>query len=106
MENNTTSLTTTTNDLIGSYVIARCINAGVHAGTLQAINGKTVQLKNARRLWRWGNKKGTALSGVAHFGLGNDCKIDTMIESVIVFDVCELIKCTTESQNSISDYGN
>ena len=39
--------------LIGQKVIVRATAAGVHYGTLVSLDGDTVTLSNARRLWFW-----------------------------------------------------
>lgn len=48
------------------FVIVRCRNAGVHAGTLVSRENGVVTLHNSRRLWRWWSK--FTLSGLATEG--------------------------------------
>ena len=48
--------------MVGKYVIARCYAAGVHAGTVESVDGENVILSNSRRLWSWKAADGVALS--------------------------------------------
>lgn len=78
--------------LIGRYVIARCYSAGVHAGTVVAVDGENVVLKDSRRLWSWRAKDGVALSGVAQHGLNDKAsKLDVPNPEIYLTGVCELI---------------
>ena len=77
------------------HVIVRCRDAGVHYGQLEAFEGRTVWLRNARRLWSWKAKAGVALSGVAVNGIiMKDSKIDTLVDAIVVLDACEIIDAT------------
>lgn len=49
---------------IGMYCIARCYEAGVHAGEVVSVDGENVVLKDSRRLWQWKAADGIALSGL------------------------------------------
>lgn len=40
-------------DLIGKHVLVRTYSAGVHIGTLTAMDDKVVTLTDCRRIWRW-----------------------------------------------------
>ena len=98
--------TTTTNNhpMIGSYVIARCYNAGVHAGFVESVDGENVILRDSVRLWSWKAKGGVALSGVAQNGLTRDkSKLDTMNPLVYLTGVCELIPCSEKAKESIRE---
>lgn len=84
----------------GSYVVVRCTHAGVHAGVLVRLEGQTVELTEARRLWRWVTAGKDFLSGVATWGLAGDSKIGTPIH-VVLTEACEIIACTAEAEESI-----
>jgi hypothetical protein len=91
--------------LIGQYVIARCYSAGVHAGTVKAVDGENVILTDSRRLWSWQAKDGIALSGVAQHGIKDKgCKVDVVNPVLYLTGVCELIPATTVAQESINAY--
>lgn len=86
---------------IGKYVIARCYAAGVHAGTVESVDGENVILKDSRRLWSWKAKDGIALSGVAQHGIKSDSKVDELNPLIALTGVCELIPTTQEARESI-----
>jgi hypothetical protein len=89
---------------IGKYVIARCYSAGVHAGTVDSVDGETVLLKDSRRLWSWKAKDGVALSGVAQTGVQSGCKIDIANPEIYLTGVCELIPCSSVAKESIDGF--
>lgn len=90
-------------ELIGDYVIVRCRDAGVHAGTLMDYEGRNVILKNSRRLWYWVCAKNQhSLSGVAAVGLdAKKSKIPAAVNTLVLSDACEIISTTEAAQNSI-----
>jgi len=91
--------------LIGQYVIIRSTQSGCWAGTLAAMDGQTVTLTDARRLWRWWAAKGVSLSGVAAHGLRSDklreCRIAAPVTTAIVHEVCEVLATSDEARVSI-----
>jgi hypothetical protein len=91
--------------MIGKYCIARCYSAGVHAGTVEAIDGENVILSDSRRLWSWKANDGVALSGVAQSGLkSGSCKVDVVNPLIYLTGVCELIPVAVGVQESIHGY--
>lgn len=90
---------------IGKYVVVRSSPSGCWAGTLKSIDGGTVELTNARRLWRWWAAEGVSLSGVAVAGLYKkklgECRVAVPVENVIVREVCEVIAATDVARASI-----
>lgn len=97
-------MSTIAQSLIGSFVIARCYAAGVHAGVVTAVDGENAILENSRRLWAWHAADGIALSGVAQFGLSDDNKLDVVNPTIYLTGVCELIPCSEVSRESIMTY--
>jgi hypothetical protein len=92
--------------MIGKYVIVRCRDAGVHAGVLQAYNGRECGLSESRRLWFWKAANGAAfLSGVAVEGLHPDSKIGAPVK-IHLTENCEIIECTEKSAKSIKEAPN
>lgn len=87
--------------LIGKFVIARCYSAGVHAGTVQSVDGENVILTDSVRLWSWKAADGIALSGVAQHGLASGCKIDAANPVIYLTGVCELIPCSNKARETI-----
>lgn len=79
--------------LIGSRVIIRASDSGVHHGTLMAVDGTAVQLKDSRRLWEWfTGGTGISLSEVAISGIDPKAsKITARLPDLIVAGVCEIV---------------
>ena len=90
---------------VGRYCIVRCDDAGVHAGIVVAIEGRSIVLKESKRLWYWYVKKNSYLSSIAIHGLGNGCKISEEMENpILLTEDCEIIICTKEAEKSIREY--
>jgi hypothetical protein len=91
---------------IGKYVIVRSSPSGCWGGTLASINGNTVELTDARRLWRWWAAKGVSLSGVAAHGLHpdktNECRIAAPVSRALILEVCEVLEATDAAKDSIT----
>jgi len=91
-------------EMIGDYVIVRCRDAGVHAGTLVSYEGREVVLKNSRRLWYWKCANNQhSLSGVAEEGITQESKIPGMVRKIVLGDACEIISTSDKCQRSIQD---
>lgn len=92
--------------LIGKYVIVRSSPSGCWAGTLKSVDGKTVEMTDARRLWRWWAAEGVSLSGVAAAGLHpkklKECRIASAVTTAVVMEVCEILLATDAAKKSIT----
>ena len=93
----------TTKPMIGEYVIVRCRDAGVHAGTLVDYEGRTVYLKESRRLWYWVCAESQhSLSGVAQEGIvHSQSKIPPAVGTIVLADACEIIETSEKCRQSI-----
>ena len=89
--------------LVGKPVIVRSRDSGVHFGYLEYNEGRTVQLKNSRRMWRWWAAKQMTLSAVAEFGLNHDkdLRIQNVLDTIRILDACEIIPCSFVAVQSI-----
>lgn len=91
--------------MIGRKVIVRSNMSGCWYGTLVSLEGATVTLSDARRLWRWWAAEGVSLSGVAAAGLHpdhlTDCRIAAPVETAIIFDACEILSASEKAAASI-----
>lgn len=94
-----------TQEVTGDFVIVRCRNAGVHAGTLVHRDANVLELANSRRLWRWWSK--FTLSGLAMDG-PLESQLDKQVYACVlpkltltVSDVCEVIACTAKARDAI-----
>ena len=86
------------------YVIVRGLNAGVHAGELVKVNGTSVTLRNARRIWYWSGA--ASLSELAVYGAknGSSCKFGAKIATQeILGDACEIIHCQPAGEKMIRE---
>ena len=105
LESQDSPATETQSELIGKYVIVRCRDAGVHAGILERIEGRTVTLSKSRRLWYWvSGGKAHSLSGVAEYGLAEGSKIPPMVSRIELLEACEVISTTSKAANSIYEW--
>ena len=90
------------NKMIGKYVIVRCHDAGVHAGVLEAYEGREAVLTESRRLWYWspaGGKK--FLSGVAIAGLDGSSQVGATLPRIHLTETCEIIQCSDSAEKLI-----
>lgn len=86
--------------MLKKNVIVRANVAGVHAGTVESINGDTVVLVNARRLWRvYTRDKSGSISDVAANGLKENAEhsIGAALKRVCIinpsgFEISEMTK--------------
>ena len=93
------------NGMIGKYVIVRCRDAGVHAGTLLSHHNRECVLTNSRRLYYWKAANNSAtLSGVSQEGIESGCKIMQPIPLIHLTETCEIIECTDKSRLSIVNH--
>ena len=92
---------------LGKYCIVRSSQSGVHAGVLHAATHSgdglcTVNLGNARRLWKWKTNGGVSLSAVATSGIvASESKIEPAIDMHTICGVCEIIPCSNTAKESI-----
>jgi hypothetical protein len=89
--------------MVGKYVILRTFAAGVHAGELVSQSGDQAVLKNSRRLWKWVNIKGIALSGLSQYGINvTESKVDTIVPEIAITGVIETIPCQDVAKDTIN----
>lgn len=88
---------------IGKKCIIRTYASGVHFGELVSQSGRQVELKNARRLWRWDAAPyGISLSEVAKHGpVGSQSKVCCVVDEMSILDGLEVIPCTDEAAKVI-----
>ena len=81
---------------VGKKCIIRTYASGVHYGEIVAQNGRQIELKNARRLWRWDvAPHGVSLSELAvHGPVGARTKVCCVVDQMSILDGLEIIPCT------------
>jgi len=89
--------------VLGDYVIVRTYSAGVFAGYIHRRENKEVELKNARRLWKWSGA--ASLSQLAMEGVArpDDCKFPCIVKSVLLTEAIEVLPCTLTAIESIAE---
>jgi len=88
--------------MLGKYVLVRCRDAGVHAGVLEATEGRSCVLTEARRLWYWKVKgSGDFLNAIALAGVHKDSKLSAPVERIHLTENCEIIQCSAEAEKVI-----
>lgn len=89
------------NSNIGKKVIIRGDRSGVEFGELVSVDGQTVELKNARRIWYWDGA--ATLSQLAMEGTSKPdrCKFTVSVDSIAILDTIEIIPCTEKAIISI-----
>lgn len=89
-------------NLIGKTVMVRTYSAGVHFGELASMEGKLVELKNARRVWYWAGA--ATLSQLATEGTKrpSDCKFPCKVETILLTEAIEVIPMTERAIDSLA----
>lgn len=86
--------------MIGKFVIVRTLSAGVHVGILMRCNGTAVELKNARRLWRW--RGANSLHELSIRGAAKEwTRISEPVETILLTQAIEIIPCTEVAQKNL-----
>ena len=87
------------------YVIVRCRDAGVHAGYLVSQDGRTVQLRNSRRCWKFTVGGIGSCSELSQRGLIGESRIAQTVTGVAtLMDACEVLPTTSVARDSIEAY--
>ena len=87
---------------IGKKCIIRTYASGVHFGELVKQDGRQVELKNSRRLWKWHATDGISLSEVANTGIDNSkSKICAVLPAMTITDCLEIIPALDAAIQSI-----
>ncbi len=86
---------------INRYCVVRCDRAGVFAGTVTAIDGQTVEMKDCRKLWYWDGAASTIQLAETGPNKPNNCKFTITVSSLLLFGVIEILPCTLEAQKAI-----
>ena len=89
--------------VIGKYCVVRGAEFGVFAGTVEAVEGSRVLLRDARRLWYWDGA--ASISQIALEGVkeSRNCKFTVTVEQVLLSNVIEIIPCTAAAEADINE---
>lgn len=84
---------------IGRHVVVRTYSAGVHVGTLAAVEGHAVVLTNARRIWKWGGA--FTLSELATQGLNPELsRMSVAVAEILLSEMIELIPTSDKARRT------
>lgn len=88
-------------NLTGKKVVVRGIQSGVFFGTLESIDGQTVELSHARNIWRWSGA--TNLNQIAVDGVDTDessyTRISMTVDTLVLTDICEIIPLSEKAES-------
>lgn len=80
---------------VGTCLVVRCSDAGVHYGEFVARDGRYVALTNSRRLWRFDTEGTGSCTEASRIGPQEGSRVCSVIpEQVVLLDACELLPCT------------
>lgn len=80
---------------LGAQVVVRTFSAGVHIGRLAQVEGTTVLLKGARRLWSW--QGAFTLNEVAQSGVAKGSRISATVPQIVLTQAIEIIPASLEA---------
>lgn len=88
---------------IGKTCVIRSDRAGVFAAKLEAREGTTVYITEARRLWYWDGA--ASLSELSQKGVAapGTCKFPTKMKELIVEGVLEIIPMTEQAIKAVDE---
>jgi len=87
--------------VLNKKCIVRCDRSGVVYGEVINVNGSTVEVRNARKIYYW--QGAMTLFQLAAEGTQEPkrCQFTLIVESVLVLDAIEIIPCTAAAIESI-----
>jgi hypothetical protein len=83
------------------YKIVRTQSAGVIAGYIESVDGDTVKIRQARRLWYWDGAASISQMAMEGVKKPENCKFPCSVDEDIVRPWIELIPCTEQARKSI-----
>lgn len=83
------------------FVVVRTYSAGVHAGHLESLDGKNVELSDSIRIWYW--KGAASLSQLAMEGVKNpsECKFAVPVKKLLLTEAIEILYTTAAAEKNI-----
>ena len=91
-------------NLKGKEVVVRGIQSGVFFGTLESIDGQTVELSHARNIWRWSGA--TNLNQIAMDGVdtaSDYTRISMTVDTLVLTDICEIIPLSEKAESILEE---
>jgi hypothetical protein len=88
-------------NLLETFMLFRARDAGVHCGIVLAISqdGKTVDVKDCRRIWKW--EQAFSLNEIAVHGCGEASRISEPVPFNQLSDVIEKLACSDKARKNL-----
>lgn len=86
--------TTYSSPHLGKFVLLRTRDSGVHCGDILSQVGQTVELRDARRIWRWRGANTLNELSVNGASMTEYTRISEPVARITILDVLEIIPCT------------
>lgn len=93
--------TTYSSPHLGKFVLLRTRDSGVHCGILVSQVGQTVELSEARRIWRWRGANTLNELSVNGASMTDYTRISNPVESITILDGLEIIPCTDIAKKNL-----
>lgn len=87
---------------IGTKSIVRTYSAGVHFGDVESIDGTSVVLNNARRIWYWDGA--FTLNAVANHGVNKNSKLSEPVATILLIQAIEVIPMSDEVAQKLYEH--
>lgn len=91
------------NSVVGKYCIVRGNKFGVFAGTVAEVEGDTVLLTDARRLWYWDGAATLSQLAMEGVKVPKECKFTVTVSSIMLLGAIEIIPTTAEAEANIKE---
>ncbi|MFQ5502386.1 MAG: hypothetical protein ACE5EQ_08815 [Phycisphaerae bacterium] len=88
-------------DLTGKYVLVRTYSAGVFAGILESRDGRAVELRDARRIWRWQGAASLSQLSMEGTSKPDGCKFPAAVDCVQLLEAIEILAVSDAARKSI-----
>lgn len=85
------------------YVIVRTYSAGVFAGLLVSRKGKEVEMRDARRLWKWAGAASLSELAVRGTSKPTECMFPVAVPKVVLTEAIEILSVTPAARKSIKE---
>jgi hypothetical protein len=93
---------------VGQHCVVRTYSAGVHAGTVSAVEptaaGLAVTLTDSVRIWRW--EGALSLSEVSQRGVAPASRIAAVVPDLLLSQVIELLPTTDAARAALTTRNN
>jgi hypothetical protein len=86
---------------IGKRCVVRGNRSGVFYGTIRSINGQSVEMTQARKLWFWAGANAVEQIAVDGVIRPNECKFTVTVQNLLISDMAQLLQCTEKAIESI-----